>query len=112
MLPIASSADIGDGRAVFQPCHGTAPDIAGSGKANPTAMILSAALMLDWMGERYNVPEACRAADVLNHAIEAAFTAGDLQLFQVLFARRNCPALPETRAPIYQPGLLREADPH
>ena len=40
----------------------------------------------------------------------AAFTAGDLQLFQVLFARRNCRALPETRAPLYLPGLLRETD--
>ena len=49
-MGFAPSADIGDGRAVFQPCHGTAPDIAGSGKANPTAMFLSAALMLDWLG--------------------------------------------------------------
>ena len=48
-LGIAPSADIGDKHAVFQPCHGTAPDIMGQGKANPTAMILSAAMMLDWL---------------------------------------------------------------
>ena len=36
--------------AVFQPCHGSAPDIAGQGKANPTATILSVAMMLDWLG--------------------------------------------------------------
>jgi 3-isopropylmalate dehydrogenase len=77
-MGMAPSADIGDKQAVFQPCHGSAPDIAGSGKANPTAMFLSAALMLDWLGEQYNVPEACRAADVLNYAIEAAFAGGDL----------------------------------
>ena len=40
---------------LFQPCHGSAPDIAGQGKANPTAMFLSAALMLDWLGERHGV---------------------------------------------------------
>jgi 3-isopropylmalate dehydrogenase len=77
-MGMAPSADIGDQQAVFQPCHGSAPDIAGSGKANPTAMFLSAALMLDWLGEQYNVLEACLAADVLNHAIESAFAGGDL----------------------------------
>ena len=49
-MGMAPSADIGDDHAVFQPCHGTAPDIAGKGMANPTAMILSAAMMLDWLG--------------------------------------------------------------
>ena len=42
-MGMAPSADIGDTHAVFQPCHGTAPDIMGKGLANPTAMILSAA---------------------------------------------------------------------
>ena len=42
-MGMAPSADIGDKHAVFQPCHGTAPDIMGQGKANPSAMILSAA---------------------------------------------------------------------
>ncbi len=51
-LGIAPSADIGDTHAVFQPCHGTAPDIMGQGKANPTAMFLSAAMMLDWLADR------------------------------------------------------------
>lgn len=52
-----STADIGERAAVFQPAHGTAPDIAGRGIANPTAAILSAALMLDWLEH-----PACRAA--------------------------------------------------
>ena len=51
-LGFAPSADIGDEHAVFQPCHGTAPDIAGKGIANPTAMFLSGAMMLEWLGER------------------------------------------------------------
>ena len=48
-MGMAPSADIGDRYAVFQPSHGSAPDIAGKGIANPTATILSAAMMLDWL---------------------------------------------------------------
>src|SRR3979411_2944516 len=51
-MGMAPSADIGDRHAVFQPCHGTAPDIMGQGKANPTGMILSAAMMLDWLSDK------------------------------------------------------------
>jgi isocitrate dehydrogenase (NAD+) len=50
-LGMAPSANLGDGLAVFEPVHGTAPDIAGRGLANPTACILSAALMLRHLGE-------------------------------------------------------------
>jgi 3-isopropylmalate dehydrogenase len=49
-MGMAPSADLGDHCAVFQPAHGTAPDIAGQGIANPVAMILSVALMLEWLG--------------------------------------------------------------
>lgn len=49
-MGMAPSADIGDRFAVFQPSHGSAPDIAGRGIANPVATILSAAEMLDWLG--------------------------------------------------------------
>ncbi|WP_136440493.1 isocitrate/isopropylmalate dehydrogenase family protein [Pacificoceanicola onchidii] len=52
-LGLAPSADIGLDHAVFQPCHGSAPDIAGQGLANPLAMILSAAMMLDWLGTKH-----------------------------------------------------------
>ena len=52
-LGLAPSADIGLEHAVFQPCHGSAPDIAGKGVANPFAMILSAAMMLDWLGVKH-----------------------------------------------------------
>ena len=49
-LGFAPSANLGDGFAVFEPTHGSAPDIAGEGLANPVAMILSGAMMLDWLG--------------------------------------------------------------
>jgi 3-isopropylmalate dehydrogenase len=51
-LGLAPSANIGDENAIFEPVHGTAPDIAGKGIANPIATILSASMMLDWLGER------------------------------------------------------------
>ncbi|MEM6548715.1 MAG: isocitrate/isopropylmalate family dehydrogenase [Pseudomonadota bacterium] len=74
----APSADIGDQHAVFQPCHGSAPDIAGQGIANPTAMILSGAMMLDWLGRKHGVAEACQAAGLLRAGVDAAFAGGDL----------------------------------
>lgn len=49
-MGMAPSADIGEDYAVFQPAHGSAPDIAGKGIANPTATILSVAMMLEWLG--------------------------------------------------------------
>jgi 3-isopropylmalate dehydrogenase len=71
-LGFAPSADIGDEFAVFQPCHGTAPDIAGQGKANPIAMFLSGAMMLDWLGDRETLPEGRSAADLIRRAVTAS----------------------------------------
>jgi 3-isopropylmalate dehydrogenase len=50
-LGFASSGNIGDSFAVFEPTHGSAPKYAGLYKANPTAMLLAIKLMLDWLGE-------------------------------------------------------------
>jgi len=51
-LGVVPSANIGDNCAMFEAVHGTAPDIAGKGLANPTALLMSALLMLDHLGER------------------------------------------------------------
>ncbi len=67
-MGLAPSADVGDAHGLFQPSHGTAPDIAGKGIANPIAQILSAAMMLGWLGERRQDAQARAAA----RAIEAA----------------------------------------
>jgi len=74
----APSADIGDEHAVFQPCHGSAPDIAGKGLANPAAMVLSASMMLDWLGETKGVASAGNAGRMLREAVENAFAPGAL----------------------------------
>ena len=75
-LGMAPSADIGDKHAVFQPCHGTAPDIMGQGKANPTAMILSAAMMLDWLADKHDHPPAAEAALRIERAVDKAYAGG------------------------------------
>jgi 3-isopropylmalate dehydrogenase len=75
-MGMAPSADIGDTHAVFQPCHGTAPDIMGKGLANPTAMILSAAMMLDWLGDKHGHAQAQAAALRIETAVDQAFAAG------------------------------------
>jgi len=75
-MGMAPSADIGDKHAVFQPCHGTAPDIAGKGLANPTAMILSAALMLDWLAEQHDHAPAAAAAERIEQAVDRAYLNG------------------------------------
>ena len=51
-LGVVPSANIGDDCAMFEAVHGTAPDIAGKGFANPTALLMSSILMLDHLGER------------------------------------------------------------
>ena len=70
MLPSASLPSPGSGPGVFEPCHGSAPDIAGEDKANPLAMILSAAMML-----RYDLGRE-EEADVLEAAVSTALDKG------------------------------------
>ncbi|EDP62991.1 homoserine O-acetyltransferase [alpha proteobacterium BAL199] len=75
-LGLAPSADIGDHHAVFQPCHGSAPDIAGKGIANPMAMILSAAMMLEWLGHEHRNTEAIAMGDALRTAVSDVLVEG------------------------------------
>jgi 3-isopropylmalate dehydrogenase len=75
-MGMAPSADIGDRYAVFQPCHGTAPDIMGQGKANPTGMILSAAMMLDWLADKHGLKGAADAAANIERAVDKAYAGG------------------------------------
>ena len=65
-LGVVPSANIGDECAMFEAVHGTAPDIAGKGFANPTALLMSSALMLDHLGER-------TAAERIQNALEKVY---------------------------------------
>src|SRR5438046_10640140 len=79
-MGMAPSAAVGDDHALFQPCHGSAPDIAGQGKANPTATILSAAMMLDWLSERSTDRQVAASladsARKIERAVDSVFTSG------------------------------------
>lgn len=77
-LGVAPSADVSLTHGVFQPSHGSAPDIAGKGIANPTAMILSAAMMLEWLGERHEDDLCTETAQKIQSAVEAALATGPL----------------------------------
>ena len=68
-LGIAPSGNIGERAAIFEPVHGSAPDIAGKGIANPTATVLSAAMMLDHLGE-------IRVARVIEEAVDRVLESG------------------------------------
>jgi 3-isopropylmalate dehydrogenase len=78
-LGMAPSAEIGDKHALFQPSHGTAPQLAGKNVANPIATILSAAMMLDWLGERHNDPAACHAAAHIEATVANLLANGKLK---------------------------------
>ncbi len=75
-MGLAPCAEIGTDHALFQPSHGSAPDIAGQGIANPTAMLLSTAMMLDWLGERHDLGHLVAAAATLEAAVDRAYAAG------------------------------------
>jgi len=75
-MGMAPSADIGDDYALFQPAHGTAPDIAGQGIANPSATILSAAMMLDWLAHRHGDSALSDGARAIEDALAAGFATG------------------------------------
>ena len=57
--------------SMFEPVHGSAPDIAGQGKADPTAAVLSAALLLDHLGRTKDCPELSESARRIEAAVEA-----------------------------------------
>jgi methanogen homoisocitrate dehydrogenase len=62
-LGLCPSANTGDRYALFEPIHGSAPDIAGKGIANPIAAILTVRMMLEWMGETEDAKSINRAVD-------------------------------------------------
>jgi isocitrate/isopropylmalate dehydrogenase len=71
-LGLAPSANVGQDVAVFEAVHGSAPDIAGKGIANPTTLILSAVLMLQYLSEK-------EAADRIENAVLAVFSQGQVR---------------------------------
>jgi len=71
-LGLAASLNAGETHALAQAQHGSAPDIAGQNRANPTALILSAAMLLDWLGRRHRAEPFSRAAASIERAVDEA----------------------------------------
>jgi len=74
-LGMVPSASIGDRHALFEPVHGSAPDIAGRGTANPVAAIRSGAMLLEYLGDR---EAAVAVEDAVNRTLKAGITTPDL----------------------------------
>jgi len=70
-LGLAGSINAGENLCAAQAQHGSAPDIAGQGKANPTSLILSGAMLLEWYGQRTHDPDYSKACQVINQAVAA-----------------------------------------
>jgi isocitrate/isopropylmalate dehydrogenase len=75
-LGFAASGNIGDSYAVFEPTHGSAPKYAGQYKVNPMAMILSAKMMIDWLGQRDK-------ADRLERAVAEVIADGKVRTYDM-----------------------------
>jgi len=76
-LGMAPSGDVGDTHWLFQPSHGTAPDIAGKGIANPTAMILSGAMLFEHLADKRGDPHLEKAARLIEGAVERYLRKGE-----------------------------------
>jgi 3-isopropylmalate dehydrogenase len=74
-LGLAPSMEIGEKHGLFQPIHGSAPDIAGKGIVNPIATILAAAMMFNWLGRKNNDEKALEVAQKIEKATEKVLAA-------------------------------------
>ena len=75
-LGLAPSAELGTKHGLFQPSHGSAPQLAGKNVANPLATILSAAMMLDWLADRHQDASAAQAARRIEDAVSGVLADG------------------------------------
>ena len=75
-LGLAPGLSAGPERAMAQATHGSAPDIAGKGIANPYAMIMSGQMLMAWLGHKHDQPKAVEAAQLIERAMESVIRDG------------------------------------
>jgi 3-isopropylmalate dehydrogenase len=68
-IGLAAGGNIGDEKAMFEPIHGSAPTLGGTGKANPIAMILAGKMMLDWLAKTHQDKSALKASEMIENAV-------------------------------------------
>jgi 3-isopropylmalate dehydrogenase len=78
-MGMAACAEIGDAHGLFQPAHGSAPDIMGQDKANPLAAVLSGALMLDYLADTSGRQAHADAAQLIEASVQSGFEANRLR---------------------------------
>jgi 3-isopropylmalate dehydrogenase len=78
-LGLAGSVNAGDNLCAAQAQHGSAPDIAGKDKANPTSLILSAAMLLEWLGAKRNDANLAQAGKAVDRAIDAVLARQEMR---------------------------------
>jgi 3-isopropylmalate dehydrogenase len=102
-LGLGGSINAGDAHCMAQAQHGSAPDIQGQDKANPCSLILSAALLLDWLAEKRGLPRLHRAAEAIDRAVDALVKCPDTRTFDLggrlgtkAFTQKLCAAIERT----------------
>ena len=83
-LGLAVGGNIGDEHGMFEPIHGSAPKHAGKDKANPLAAILSAQMMLDWLGTRHEDERLERAAEMVEDAVVELLSEGQTLTYDLI----------------------------
>ena len=75
-MGMAVGCNVGDDHAMFEPIHGSAPPLAGTGKANPLATLLATAEMLRWLGKRHGDSAATAAGDAIEESVAEIVSEG------------------------------------
>jgi len=78
-MGIAACAEVGDDIGLFQPAHGSAPDIMGQDRANPLAAILSGALMLEYLADKLDEPSLVETSQLIETAVDRGFADNRLR---------------------------------
>lgn len=84
-LGMAPGGNIGDKYAMFEPVHGSSPDIAGQEKANPIAAILAAKMMLEWLFEKRNDQKCKKGAELIEKAVKKVLKEGKIRTFDLCY---------------------------
>ncbi len=82
-LGFAAGGNIGDDHAMFEPIHGSAPKYAGQDKVNPTAAILAAMMMVEWLGERYSDEKLLEGARLMEEAVIKVMKDGSVRTYDM-----------------------------
>jgi len=82
-LGMAAGGNIGDRHAMFEPVHGSAPRLAGKGRANPIASILAGKMMLEWLGWRHGDQRCLEASQAIEQAVVAVLREGRVRTYDL-----------------------------